>query len=121
MLPQGTIPRGAAFFDPVLTGKTGTARLAANTAAPVIPIGLWGTECVWPRSSRVPNVTGIVHPPLVRVRVGRPVALGLQDAAADTRSIMTAITELLPDEAKVRHEPSAEELARTLPPGHASS
>ncbi len=121
VLPQGTIPRGSAFFDPVLTGKTGTARLAANTGAPVIPIGLWGTESVWPRSSRVPNVAGVMHPPVVRVRVGRPVALGLQDATADTRTIMSAIADLLPGEARLRHEPSAEELARTLPPGHASS
>ncbi|HLX88824.1 MAG TPA: HAD-IB family hydrolase, partial [Acidimicrobiales bacterium] len=36
ILPQGTIPRGRAFFDPVLQGKTGVARLAAMTGAPVI-------------------------------------------------------------------------------------
>ena len=46
VLPQGTIPRGRKFFDPVLKGKTGTARLAAMTGAPVIPVGLWGTEHV---------------------------------------------------------------------------
>ena len=34
ILPQGTIPRGEEFFDPVLQGKTGTARLAAMTGAP---------------------------------------------------------------------------------------
>ncbi len=34
VLPQGTIPRGEAFFDPALVGKTGTARLAAATGAP---------------------------------------------------------------------------------------
>ena len=56
VLPQGTIPRGEAFFDPVLVGQTGAARLAAETGAPVVPIGLWGTERVWPRSSRVPNM-----------------------------------------------------------------
>ena len=55
VLPQGTIPRGEAFFDPVLHGKTGAARLAAETGAPVVPIGLWGTEQVWPRSSKVPE------------------------------------------------------------------
>ena len=26
------------------------------TRAPVIPIGLWGTEKVWPRNARLPNV-----------------------------------------------------------------
>jgi putative phosphoserine phosphatase / 1-acylglycerol-3-phosphate O-acyltransferase len=121
VLPQGTIPRGAAFFDPVLQGKTGTARLAAMTGAPVVPIGLWGTERVWPRSSRVPDVTGVLHPPNVSVRVGRPVSLALDDAVADTSSIMAAIAALLPEESTVAHEPTAEELARTFPPGRASS
>ncbi|MHB8681579.1 MAG: HAD-IB family hydrolase, partial [Acidimicrobiales bacterium] len=121
ILPQGTIPRGRAFFDPVLEGKTGTARLAAMTGAPVIPIGLWGTEHVWPRSSRVPDVTNVLHPPAIRVRVGPAVALGLSDAVADTEAIMSAITALLPEEAKVAREPSAEELARTFPPGHAEA
>ena len=31
MMPQGTIPRGQAFFDPVLKGRWGAARLAAMT------------------------------------------------------------------------------------------
>jgi len=53
LMPQGTIPRGRAFFDPVLKGRWGAARLAALTGAPVIPVGLWGTERVWPRSSRL--------------------------------------------------------------------
>jgi len=116
ILPQGTIPRGEAFFDPVLRAKTGTARLAAMTGVPVIPIGLWGTERVWPRSARVPNVTTLADPPLVRVRVGAPVRLGLEDAVADSEAIMAAIAALLPDEAA--HEPTDEEIARTLPPGH---
>ncbi|MGD0882689.1 MAG: HAD-IB family hydrolase, partial [Acidimicrobiales bacterium] len=54
VLPQGTIPRGGAFFDPVLRGKSGAARLAASTGAPVVPIGLWGTERVWARSAKGP-------------------------------------------------------------------
>ena len=36
-------------------------------ARPVIPIGLWGTEQVWPRSSKVPNMTALHHPPRVTV------------------------------------------------------
>jgi putative phosphoserine phosphatase/1-acylglycerol-3-phosphate O-acyltransferase len=118
VLPQGTIPRGPQFFDPVLHGKTGTARLAASTGAPVVPVGLWGTETVWPRSSRVPDFTAVVHPPPVRVRVGRPIVLGLDDAKADTAVVMAAITALVPPEGRVRRRPSDEELARTYPPGH---
>src|SRR3954447_23240891 len=75
LMPQGTIPRGELFFDPVLKGKWGAARLAAMTRAPVLPIALWGTEKVWPRSSRVPNVTNLTNPPLVTIRVGDAVPL----------------------------------------------
>ncbi len=119
IMPQGTIPRGAAFFDPELKGRWGAARLAAMTRAPVIPIGLWGTERVWPRNARVPNVLAVANPPRVRIRVGRPVPLKYRSADADTRRIMAAIVDLLPAEAKVRRTPTPEELAATLPPGHA--
>jgi putative phosphoserine phosphatase/1-acylglycerol-3-phosphate O-acyltransferase len=118
ILPQGTIPRGEAFFDPVLRAKTGTARLAAMTGAPVVPIGLWGTEKVWPRSSRVPNMMNLTKPPGIRVRVGSPVRLGLDDAVADSAAVMEAIVALLPDEASLMGRPTDEELARTFPPGH---
>jgi putative phosphoserine phosphatase/1-acylglycerol-3-phosphate O-acyltransferase len=115
VLPQGTIPRGEAFFDPVLTGKTGAARLAADTGAPVVPIGLWGTERVWPRSAKVPNVVNLPHPPRVTVTVGPPVRLGLTDAVADTATVMAAIVDLLPDEAREEHLPTDEEMAATRP------
>ncbi|MDA8045646.1 MAG: HAD-IB family hydrolase [Actinomycetota bacterium] len=118
MAPQGTIPRGPAFFDPELKGKTGAARLAAATGAPVIPLGVWGTERVWPRSSRLPDLTQVVRRPAVRVRVGPPVpGLSGRDFEADTARIMSAIVDLLPAEAKVRRTPSGEELARSRPPG----
>lgn len=117
MAPQGTIPRGHAFFDPVLRGRWGAARLAAMTGAPVIPVGLWGTERVWPRSERLPRV-GLRDRPLVTARVGPAVELGLADPDADTAAIMQALVALLPVEAKERRLPSAEELAATFPPGY---
>jgi putative phosphoserine phosphatase/1-acylglycerol-3-phosphate O-acyltransferase len=118
LMPQGTIPRGPAFFDPVLQGRWGAARLAQMTRAPVIPLGLWGTERVWPRSARLPDVKAVLHPPTVRVRVGRPVELGLEDLQEDTERIMAAIVDVLPASARRHHEPTPEELARTYPAGH---
>jgi putative phosphoserine phosphatase/1-acylglycerol-3-phosphate O-acyltransferase len=118
ILPQGTIPRGRAFFDPELKGRWGAARLAADTKVPVVPIGLWGTEAVWPRSERVPQMWNVVHPPTVRIRVGPPVDLKWRSPQADTRRIMAAIADLLPEEARRLREPTEEELARTFPPGH---
>jgi putative phosphoserine phosphatase/1-acylglycerol-3-phosphate O-acyltransferase len=115
--PQGTIPRGPAFFEPELQGRWGAARIAAATRAPVIPVGLWGTEHVWPRSSRLPRLA-VTDRPLVTVTVGPPVALKYRSADADTRRIMRAIGELLPPEARVRRTPTPEELAATYPPGY---
>jgi putative phosphoserine phosphatase/1-acylglycerol-3-phosphate O-acyltransferase len=120
--PQGTIPRGEAFFNPRLQGRSGAARLAASTGAPVIPLGVWGSERVWPRSARVPNITNVVRPPKVVVRVGPPVrGLTGQDIRADTERIMNAITDLLPAEAKLRRLPTAEQLARSMPAAQRSA
>jgi len=118
LMPQGTIPRGPAFFDVELKGRWGAAKLAAMTGAPVIPIGFWGTEQVWPRSSRLPNVLNVTNPPLVTVRVGDPVDVKRRSPDADTKRIMKAISALLPKEAHEPHEPTPEELARTYPPGY---
>jgi putative phosphoserine phosphatase/1-acylglycerol-3-phosphate O-acyltransferase len=115
LMPQGTIPRGLGFFDPVLKARWGAARLAAMSGAPVIPMGLWGTEKVWPRNAKIPNLWNVTDPPKVSVRVGPPVALGLVDPEIDSEHIMSAIVDLLPPEARERHEPTAEELAATMP------
>jgi putative phosphoserine phosphatase/1-acylglycerol-3-phosphate O-acyltransferase len=117
MMPQGTIPRGAAFYDPKLRGRWGAARLAAMTGAPVIPVGLWGTEKVWPRSARVPNVWNLLDPPLVSVRVGKPVKLKHADPDQDTKRIMKAIMALLPEESRVARTPTEAEIRAALPPG----
>jgi putative phosphoserine phosphatase/1-acylglycerol-3-phosphate O-acyltransferase len=118
IMPQGTIPRGPAFFDPVLKGRWGAARLAAMSGAPVIPIGLWGTEKVWPRSARLPNVLNVADPPLVTIRVGTPVELKYRSPDADTKRIMKALMALLPPESRIQRTPTPEELARTLPRGY---
>ncbi|HEY4331862.1 MAG TPA: HAD-IB family hydrolase [Ilumatobacteraceae bacterium] len=118
IMPQGTIPRGIEFFDPVLKGRWGAARLAALTKAPIIPIGLWGTEKVWPRNARLPNMLNLANPPTVSINVGAPVALKYRSADADTKALMKAISALLPGEARVARTPTDDELAATLPSGY---
>ena len=117
MAPEGTIPRGPAFFDPVLKGRWGAAKLAAETRVPVIPVGLWGTENVWPRSQRLPNLNPITRP-VVSAVVGDPVDLKYRSPDADTKRIMSALTDLLPPEAREQRDPTTEELLRTFPPGY---
>lgn len=117
MMPEGTIPRGPAFFQKP-KGRWGAARLAQMTGAPVIPVGLWGTERVWPRSSRFPNVLNLADPPTVQVRVGEPVHLIGRSLEADTKRIMAAIVDLLPGDAYRKRARTADELAATYPPGY---
>ncbi len=117
IFPQGTIPRGEAFFDPVLKGHKGAARLAAMTKVPVIPVGIWGSEQVWPRNAKVPAVWNVIRPPRVSVRVGLPVQLEYDTLAADTRRMMDAISDLLPHESREVRMPTGAELARTRPTG----
>jgi putative phosphoserine phosphatase/1-acylglycerol-3-phosphate O-acyltransferase len=125
ILPQGTIPRGEAFFDPVLVGRPGAARLAADLPdVPVIPIGLWGTERVWPRSAKVPNVLNVTNPPTVEIRVGRPLdglarSISAASLRRDTGRIMSSIMDLLPSESRQLREVSEAELRATMPDGRA--
>jgi putative phosphoserine phosphatase / 1-acylglycerol-3-phosphate O-acyltransferase len=117
LMPQGTIPRGAGFYDPHLKGRWGAAKLAEMTGAPVIPIGLWGTEKVWPRASRLPNVLNIANPPTVSAHVGQPVELKRRNPDRDTQAIMRAIMDLLPPESRHKITPTAEQIALANPPG----
>jgi len=96
-------PEGTATRDPDLwpmAGKTGAARLALATGAPVIPVARWGTQDVLPYGSKKarlwPRKT-------VRTVAGPPVDLsawaGKQTSAkalrAATEAIMTDITALV--------------------------
>ncbi|MDY7100177.1 MAG: HAD-IB family hydrolase [Actinomycetota bacterium] len=119
LMPQGTIPRGEEFFDRVLRGRWGAVRLARMTGAPIVPVGLWGTERVWPRNARLPNLD-VLDPPEVTACVGEPYTVEIDDVADATVDLMERIVALLPEEAGEPFVPTAEDLARTYPPGHAS-
>jgi putative phosphoserine phosphatase/1-acylglycerol-3-phosphate O-acyltransferase len=122
ILPQGTIPRGPAFFDPVLEGKPGVARMAIASDAPVIPIALWGTEKIWPRNARVPNLAMLKE--TVYARVGEPLWLKAPEGEEESKPLLDAlaaqvmerISALLPDDVRHPSPPSVEELAASVPP-----
>ena len=117
MMPEGTIPRGLAFFEPKLRGRWGAARLAAMSGVSVIPVGMWGTEKVWPRSSRLPRLD-LTSPPTITVRIGTPFTVPGKNADTDTEIIMARIVDLLPEEARTKRVPTKEELLLTYPPGY---
>lgn len=120
VFPQGTIPRGHAFFEPELKGRYGAVQLACDTGAPVVPMGIWGTERAWPRNSRVPYVLNLADPPTVTVTVGQPYQTSSTDPEAAIRELMSKIVDLLPPEARQRRTPTGAELAATFPPGAVS-
>lgn len=117
VFPQGTIPRGPDFFEPDLKGRFGACRLAIETGAPLVPIGIWGSERAWPRNSRFPFVLNLADPPTVRIRVGEPYLPASDDPAEATAELMAKISALLPPEAADRVVPTAAQLARTYPAG----
>lgn len=115
IMPEGTIPRGPAFFDPVLRGRWGAARLAKEAKVPIIPLGLWGTENVWPRSSRLPNLLNVTSPPQITIRVGEALTMTAKSPGPDTKRLMTAISALLPEVGRLKRTPTEEELRRSYP------
>ena len=72
----GVFPEGTRSRDGMLhRGTLGPARLAARSGAPIVPIGLLGTDRVQPPDQRLPHVGQ-----RVTVRFGEPIRLEGQSA-----------------------------------------
>ena len=86
VFPEGTI---SLDLEP-MAGKTGTARLAALSGVPVIPVGLWGLHRILFKGRRPEWRWGIAE----TVVVGDPVRVHAGDDVHDaTDRIMTAISK----------------------------
>jgi 1-acyl-sn-glycerol-3-phosphate acyltransferase len=97
VFPEGTRSPDGALQE----ARDGVALLALRTGAPIVPIGIGGSNRVWPKGQRLPHPGGNVV-----VRVGRPfrpadeLPAGMDRKAAKglvTRMIMERIAALLPD------------------------
>jgi putative phosphoserine phosphatase / 1-acylglycerol-3-phosphate O-acyltransferase len=118
LFPQGTIPRGPDFFRPELHGRYGAVRLALASGQALVPVGIWGSERAWPRSSRYPYILNLADPPQILIRVGQPYRPEPGcDPAGATADLMARIVNLLPPEAGQGRQPTDQELALTYPPG----
>ncbi|HZX39863.1 MAG TPA: lysophospholipid acyltransferase family protein, partial [Streptomyces sp.] len=98
--PEGTLTRDPGMWP--MTGKTGVARAALLTKAPVIPIAQWGANLAMPPYAQEKKVRFFPRKTL-QVTAGPPVDLDrfygeeptpevLREA---TEAIMTAVTGLL--------------------------
>ncbi|KAF4409079.1 MULTISPECIES: 1-acyl-sn-glycerol-3-phosphate acyltransferase [Streptomyces] len=109
--PEGTLTRDPDLWP--MQGKTGAARVALLTKAPVIPVAQWGANEAVPPYAKKDKVRLFPRKTL-RVQAGPPVDLsdfyGEEPTAevlrAVTDTIMRSVTELL---AEVRGEPAPEE------------
>jgi len=99
--PEGTITLHPALWP--MQGKTGAARIALETEAPVIPVGTWGTQTII--GAKKVHLPRLRPRPAVQVKAGEPVDLDdlrsqpvtpavLREA---TERIMAAITALVAD------------------------
>ena len=100
--PEGTVSRDPGKWP--MTAKTGVARLALLSGAPVVPVGQWGAEAIL--DSYRDGGFRPLPPKPVQVKAGPPVDLSryrdseltvdvLRDATADVMRAITALVEEL--------------------------
>lgn len=98
----GIYPEGTRSRDGMLhRGQTGVARLAAMSGAPVVPVGLSGTQRVQPIGSRV------LRPHRVRVRFGNPRCYP-ESAATSATALRTITDEIMAEIAELSGQPRAD-------------
>lgn len=107
LLEQGSTvalyPEGTRSLDGRLyKGRTGVAFLALQTGAPVVPVGLIGTDDVMPVGAKMPSLT---H--RVTVKFGEPLDLGHHGPATSGRARRGATDEIM----SAIHALSGQELA----------
>ena len=96
--PEGTITRDPDLWP--MVGKSGAARIALETGAPVIPIGQWGAQALLAPYAKRPD---LFPRKLITMKVGDPVDLsdltGQEHTPAAvneaTARIMAALTRLV--------------------------
>ncbi len=88
VFPEGTITTDPDLYP--MTGKTGVARLALVTGAPLIPCALWGTANVWPKgyAKRWRPRQDVV------MRIGTPLEVsGDERSTADWRAVTAQVMD----------------------------
>jgi 1-acyl-sn-glycerol-3-phosphate acyltransferase len=94
-----------------MKARTGIARVALMSGAPVIPVAMWGPEAILPYKARRPKLLPrrtmriLTGPPIdLSAYAGKPLTAELLHAATDT--IMRRIADQL---AELRGEPAPAE------------
>jgi 1-acyl-sn-glycerol-3-phosphate acyltransferase len=88
-------PEGTATRDPQqwpMVAKTGVARLALSTGAPVIPVANWGAQVILPYGSKKPH---LVPRHMVKMLAGPPVDLSAYAGQPLSRDVLRAATDAI--------------------------
>ncbi len=87
----GIYPEGTRTRDGLLhKGKTGVARLALATGAPIVPVGMIGTDECQPTDAKLPRLFR-----KVTIRFGPPLSMGHYQNRSDDRLVLRQITDEL--------------------------
>ncbi|MEU6852750.1 lysophospholipid acyltransferase family protein [Actinacidiphila alni] len=106
--PEGTLTRDPEMWP--MTSKTGVARVALLTKAPVIPVAQWGANEAVPPYAKSKRVRLLPRKTL-RVRAGAPVDLSAYYGQEPTPDVLRAVTETIMLDvtallAEIRQEPA---------------
>jgi 1-acyl-sn-glycerol-3-phosphate acyltransferase len=85
---EGSITKDPAGWP--MVPKSGAARIALETGAPVIPVGQWGAQALLPAYAKKPNLKGRKT---ITMRVGDPVPLDDLRAQAPTTAVVKQATD----------------------------
>jgi 1-acyl-sn-glycerol-3-phosphate acyltransferase len=81
-------PEGTRSLDGRLhRGRTGVARLALQSGAPVVPVGLVGTERVMPVGRRLPRICPLT------IRFGKPLDFSRYHGMEDSLPVLRSVTD----------------------------
>jgi len=84
----GIYPEGTRSLDGMLhRGRTGVARIALESGAPVVPIGLVGTDKVMPVGQKFPKIVPVT------VRFGKPLDFSRYAGMQDSLPVLRSVTD----------------------------
>jgi len=101
----GIFPEGTVNPEPeagLLRGRKGAARIALATDAPVVPVGIWGTQARWPKPG-----LHLRRPwrPVVAISYGEPIPpKGDAGSAADVQALADVIIDAIAAQAERARE-----------------
>jgi 1-acyl-sn-glycerol-3-phosphate acyltransferase len=84
----GIYPEGTRSLDGMLhRGRTGVARIALESGAPVIPIGLVGTDKVMAVGRKLPKIVPVT------IRFGKPLDFSRYQGMQDSLPVLRSVTD----------------------------